>query len=441
MLHIRLLSRSRVLTSALVAGAIAGASPLHAQTAPVREDSSARALLSSLVVPFVNDNERREDVQARAEQFVLGIRSGVALGISTVPLGTGSAGFAFVRDPATGERLLKSDSFGPVFLDRPLTSGKGQFGFGFHYQHMSFDKLQGVDLRDEGIPTFNNESRFLQDNFVQYIDERLLIDSTADVFVLSSTFGVTDALDIGVTVPIVSLDLSAQRVWNYDVSRDYADQASVRASLPAPAGQLVQDSRHVSATGVGDVAVRVKYAFGHGTKQPVAAALDLRLPTGDEDNLLGTGKIGAKLQLLAAHPVTSFMNVYGAGGYTFNDISNQVNYGASVDFVLLPRKQLTVSFDLVGETLMDTVTDLETVPAYAPVEALGAVPSRGLRRTTFDRYFFDTGSLSIARAGVGAKYHLGGNVLLTGSVLFPLTDNGFSAGVTPFIGIEKTWVR
>jgi hypothetical protein len=152
--------------------------------------------------------------------------------------------------------------------------------------------------------------------------------------------------------------------------------------------------------------------------------------------------VGAKLQLLAAHPIGSFMNVYGSGGYTFNDLSNQVNYGAAVDFVLLPRKQLTVSLDLVGETLQDSITDLETVPAYTPSELfLPGFESRGLRRTSYDRYFFETGSVSLMRAGVGAKYHLGGNVLLTGSVLFPLTDNGFSAGVTPFIGIEKTWVR
>jgi hypothetical protein len=212
--------------------------------------------------------------------------------------------------------------------------------------------------------------------------------------------------------------------------------------VPAPVGRRILDVRHASATGLGDISIRVKYAFGSGANQPVAATLDLRLPTGDDENLLGTGKVGAKLQLLAAHPVGKFMNVYGAGGYTFNDLSDQINYGAAVDFVLLPRKQLTVSVDLVGETLRDSLTGLETVPAYPPGDAfLAGFESRGLRRTSYDRYFFETGSVSIGRAGVGAKLHLGGNVLLTGSVLFPLNDNGFRAGVTPFIGIEKTFAR
>ena len=113
-----------------------------------------------------------------------------------------------------------------------------------------------------------------------------------------------------------------------------------------------------------------------------------------------------------------------------------------MDFVLLPRKQLTVSVDLVGETLRDSISDLETVPAYTSSELfLPGFEARGLRRTSYDRYFFETGSVSMLRAGVGAKLHLGGNVLLTGSVLFPLNDNGFSAGVTPFIGIEKTFAR
>ena len=174
----------------------------------------------------------------------------------------------------------------------------------------------------------------------------------------------------------------------------------------------------------------------------MAAALDLRLPTGDKDNLLGTGEIGAKLQLLASQRVGSFINVYGSGGYTFNALSDQVNYGAAIDFVLLPRKQLTVSVDFLGDTLRNSVSTFATSPAYTPTE--NVVPGfefRGVRRTSFDRYFFENGNVTLLRTGIGLKYHVGGDVVLTGSVLVPLNDQGFRSSVTPFVGIEKTWAR
>ena len=46
-----------------------------------------------------------------------------------------------------------------------------------------------------------------------------------------------------------------------------------------------------SATGVGDIVLRAKYAFGDPTKQAALVSTDIRLPTGDEENLLGTGKV------------------------------------------------------------------------------------------------------------------------------------------------------
>jgi hypothetical protein len=414
---------------------------LHAQPAVV-EDPDVRTLFSKIVNPFVNANERPEDVRAKAEAFVVGIRNGLTLGLTTVPLGTGSAGFAYVRDAATGEQLLKSNSFGPVFLDRPLTSGKGQFGIGFHYQHMSFDKLQGIDVREQGLIVESNDVLFLRDGFHQYSRGVTLLDATGSMFVVNGSFGVTDALDIGVVVPILSLDVNAQRVNDYDYTYDYQDIPSLRALVPAPAGRIINDRRHASATGVGDIGIRVKYAFGQGSTQPVAAAFDLRLPTGNEDNLLGSGKVGGRVQLLGTQRIGSFMNVYGQGGYTFNTISDQINYGAAVDVVLLPRKQLTVAFDLLGQTLMDNVSGIETSPAYPTGDTiLPGLEFRGVRRTSYDRYFFQIGRVNILTAGIGAKYHVGGNVLLTGSVSIPLNDQGFRTGVTPFVGIEKTWVR
>ena len=47
------------------------------------------------------------------------------------------------------------------------------------------------------------------------------------------------------------------------------------------------------------------------------------------------------------------------------------------------------------------------------------------------------GSLNLALGVITAKYNIPNTtLLLTGSVLFPLNDNGLKPGVTPVIGID-----
>src|SRR4029077_17425066 len=54
------------------------------------------------------------------------------------------------------------------------------------------------------------------------------------------------------------------------------------------------------ATGLGDVVVRTKYRFVGVAGGGMAAGVDLRLPTGDANELLGAGGTEAKLLLIAS---------------------------------------------------------------------------------------------------------------------------------------------
>ena len=63
---------------------------------------------------------------------------------------------------------------------------------------------------------------------------------------------------------------------------------------------FVQDEGNINATGIGDITVRTKFAFTDQGADGVGLLFDLRLPTGDEENLLGTGKAGGKIALLTA---------------------------------------------------------------------------------------------------------------------------------------------
>ena len=59
-----------------------------------------------------------------------------------------------------------------------------------------------------------------------------------------------------------------------------------------------------------------------------------------------------------------------------------------------------------------------------------------------DRLIFlevNPGTVHLLLGAVGAKINIGGSWLATGTVLFPLIDNGITPGVTPVFGFERAF--
>ena len=88
----------------------------------------------------------------------------------------------------------------------------------------------------------------------------------------TGNYGVSDRIDVGVAIPFLRLDLQGERVDTY------RGQA------------FVQATGSVSASGLGDIVARVKYNVLRNSASGLAIGAETRLPTGDEDNLLGSGE-------------------------------------------------------------------------------------------------------------------------------------------------------
>src|SRR5690606_624078 len=63
---------------------------------------------------------------------------------------------------------------------------------------------------------------------------------------------------------------------------------------PSDPGLAVARSTRGSATGVGDVAVRLKASFAEVRNATIALLADARFPTGSEEDLLGSGEFTAR---------------------------------------------------------------------------------------------------------------------------------------------------
>jgi len=424
----------------LVAAAVVALCPAPAAA---QADDSIKGLLRRLYTaqptPVEINTGQAGQVVDNLRRFPDEVAKLVGLGVFTLPTASSSAGFTYTVDPTTGESVLKSDSFGPLFAERPHTNGKGVWNFAFSYERTTFDQLNGIDVADQGtnersqgLFIFDNGGVF-PDGYVQYFTERAFFDAKSTTVNISTMFGAAKGLDIGVTVPISFVSATGRRQQFYDFTKVYATDDATRREFPAgPIGS--RDSitaTTIDASGLGDVSLRAKVGLSQKPGGAAGVAVDVRLPTGDEENLLGAGKASVRVLMLGAKTAGP-ASFYGNGGYTAGGQSDEVNYSAGVDVVLGSAKQLTLAGSVIGQTLRDGVT-------FDTMQTLNFLNAANGIRTTFDRQILVDQSLNIVNAAVGAKFHVGGRWLLSGAVLFPLNDDGFRGGITPIIGLDHTW--
>ena len=279
------------------------------------------------------------------------------------------------------------------------------------------------------------------DGFQQYITEYMALEPTVDSVKTVFSYGVTSRLDVGAIIPVNHIEMSGRRQWDYDVSRSFAVSPADQAFFtPGPKGTgFVQDEGNINATGLGDITVRTKFAFTDQGADGVGLLFDLRLPTGDEENLLGTGKAGGKIALLTAKSIADHGNFYASGGYSFGGLSDEINYALGADVQLLPHKELTVSFELLGQNIRDSIESDDPV-AYGPLTVIDPrfTPPATTRLTNTEPIFRST-AINVMRAAVGAKYLITDRVLLLGGVTMPVGDAGLRAGVSPYLALDVSW--
>jgi hypothetical protein len=406
----------------------------------------------------------------------------LATQFATFPLGSSTGGLTYVFDESVGTFRRGSASFGPLFAERALTIGRRKLSAGFNYQRTSYRTFEGQDLdngsikfylRHQDCCTFNllpnppysefslvpNGTRLTVPFEGDIIEASLAMKATTNTTALFANYGLTNRWDIGLAVPFVSVDLEASVTANI-IRLVTATAPTVHTfDLNNPAATQTR-RRTGSATGIGDVVLRTKYRFLDTGGGGLAAGVDLRLPTGDEDELLGTG--GTQVKFLGI--VSTEHGRFGQHvnlGYTVAEghvagtatalspasIPDEFNYAGGVEYVATPR--FTLMADIVGRTLrrVDRLTiaskrfEYSAIPpglfnptAQELVEAgFLTLPSTS---SSFDEFDPRPGSLMLLLGTGGFKWNPFGNLLISGSVLFPLTDAGLRSKITTTFGVD-----
>jgi hypothetical protein len=354
---------------------------------------------------------------------------GAALGlaakleIATAPVGASSDGFVIKLDPTTGLQVRTATTFGPFFAERALTSGEGSVSVGVNVTSSTFDRLgtlavSGLQLSSVAATSPSNGRSGTAN-----------LTITSNTVVVSGRMGVTDRLDVGVAVPVVTVKVNGT------------------SSLQDGNGNPILFATGSGvATGLGDIAGIVKYrffAFGSGQPDPggLAVMATMRLPTGDPDNLRGLGITRTLLSLIASsgqgriRPHANVGYEYWSKGVsvTSDDAQsatvtarNQAEFAAGLEFEAAPKCTLLIDLlggEIFGGGKMGVQTAASPAPGVTSSESLVALPQAVQR-------------LELAP---GLKVNLKGKLLLAVNALVDLRDTGLHARVTPAAGIDLSF--
>jgi hypothetical protein len=329
----------------------------------------------------------------------------LSIELATIPVTSSAGGFVyrFNRSLAVVERA--SDSFGPFFAERALRPGRHQTSVGWMLRYAEYTKLDGYRL-DEG--TFITAANVRVGERRPFSVDRLSLRMTTRQITGFGNYGITDRIDVGVAVPVVTLRVQGQRT------------NSVNGAIP-----VVQSSVSEKTTGLGDIALRGRvHLLGNG-RVGMGAGADLRLPTGRKEDLLGAGKTALKMFGIGSFEGGRFA-AHGNVGGTVGGLGREFNYNGATTLAIAQH------VTLVGEVLGRRVTNLaKVVPLYEPHPLVPDVNTM--------RWVPEGTATHMVILLAGFKVNVAQGFLLNANVTFRPTRGGLSGQAVPGIALDYSF--
>ena len=345
-----------------------------------------------------------------------------------LPVVSASAGFTYRYNPQLEVFERTSDTLGPIFLERPDTLGQGKINVNVSYQYVELNQLDGrgtdsLEARDPIIirVTQGGTLAGFTANRLRYD-----FDLVNHIAGLSLTYGVLDNLDVNLLVPIIhtSFDVTAttQRLA-------VADTSGVFGPSPGPVLSGSSDGDH---TGVGDILLRGKYQLPPMADWRHAVGLQLRLPSGDQDNFQGTGSFEASPFYYLSTVLAGWVEPHANLGVDLraDDVErSQVRYGLGVDFDVTRR--IGVALDFLGrDQFKRSASASETDFLHLTSSGAALRPLLGVdfgRKDFFDFSF-------------GGRWVVWRQIMVFANGIYALNDDGLRNDIIiPTVGVEGTF--
>lgn len=447
-------------SSFVIAAILALPAVIHAQS-----DESLRGKISQLFIfgsgedPLflagTADPSNPASVRAHGAHFVpsavsengslIGFITGaIAASVGNLPIGATSGGTTFRFEG--GVPVKTSTSAGPIFAERAQTLGKGRTIVGIGRNSFHFTSLRGVPLNDvELIFTHENVTNAtfancdsivggdcskmgipnLENDIMQF---RLNLDLDIAVTNIYATYGLTDRLDVGVVVPLVSSHMHGQ---SFIQVLPFGGTTAAHFFAGTPTNPVLSATRDVngSSFGLGDVAVRSKLKVHESDKSRVALLGEARFATGASDDLLGAGVFSARGMAVVSGVVGAF-SPHANVGYAYHARTSHLPWNdaviATAGFDDLIASHVTLAADLVSELQVGR----SNLRLPGPV-TYDAPFHRVIQPTTIPDQRDD-----IVNGSFGFKYQLPSGFTAVANVLVPLNRGGMRPDIIYTTALE-----
>lgn len=277
------------------------------------------------------------------------VSDAIGASAANIPLSAASSG-AVWGTSSSGLPIRTQTSAGPVFAERAQTLGRGRVLFGANVSAFSFKTLRGVPISDLQF-NFTHEQESADplgsitfENDVIQVQTDMSVNLTA--ITAFASYGLTRNIDLSVAVPFVRTSLSGTSIaqvmpFTNPTPHFFGDPSDPQLRATATSSG--------SASGIGDVALRLKAALPSSGRVALALLADVRLPTGNEDNFLGAGKTSVRALAIASARYGNFAPHANVGFWVRSTTSQTNAFLATIGFDQLLGGRVTFAADVISE--------------------------------------------------------------------------------------------
>ena len=368
-------------------------------------------------------------VEGTNKAIITFLTEAVGVSLGNVPLSAASSGATFTF--VDGLPVKTSSSAGPVFGERAPTLGRKRLLVGANVTSLNFTTLRGLPIRglnfnfthqDVGAPGLGDPL---------FEDDVISVRTSIDLNLLATsaflTYGLLDNLDVSVAVPYVYTTLRGSSVGQINPF----GPSVVHFFAGSPTDPILRAASSVdgTASGIGDVSGRIKLNLSQAPVFGFSLLADARFPTGDEENLLGSGALAVRGMGVMSGQYGSFSPHLNAG-YLYRGGKLQTNaLLATFGFDQLVSSWATMAADLITERQIGD----SKLRLPGPVEY----------EEPFRRFVLPTDIPNrrdnLVNASIGMKFTTTNGLRLVVNGIFPLERAGLQPDVIWTSGLEYTF--
>jgi len=374
--------------------------------------------------------------------------------------------------------------------ERAQVLGKRRVTLGAAYQYFDFHSIDGISMKQ--MPNVLGHSKFdvpkgaaisQENDYITNLNNLSLHLNQISLYVV---YGISNRVDVSAELPIETIHFSAfsqdhiVRTVTCENTLDPATNGGScndafsdlgeyhffgNPSTPAEAYNNVDwtFANGGNASGIGDLILRAKGEVINGEKDVASAGVAVRLPSGDADNLLGSGTIG--VQPFGAYTYRARVSPHALIGYQWNGQSilpgnpfgplsgstttlgpvkrtlpPSLVYSGGVDVRLFDR--LTVAADLIGQRYFSShiplTSDGQTQPSYnAGTFSIGTYTSTANNQSSSSpELVYHGGGLQYRQHRRRREDTSRARILLTGNITTRVDNGGLVARVVPLVGLS-----